>query len=184
MSESPVETLEKAIVLHLFWTGALTSLWKFERCAEYNASKGDDVWLFLKIDRNTNITVPTNKGCLASRLTFRSICIVLPSLVYLPEVSVITRQEYWLRWTNPSFKWPSMPKLENVPQVPAATRANSWNFPLASRWGPTALHCMLRSSVFPLKHVRNLVSLMELKRIPKDTVTRREENWCHVRNAK
>ena len=26
MSESPVETLEKAIVLHLFWTGHLISL--------------------------------------------------------------------------------------------------------------------------------------------------------------
>ena len=42
MSESAVETLEKAIVLKLFWTEGLTSLCHFERCAEYNASKGDD----------------------------------------------------------------------------------------------------------------------------------------------
>ena len=35
----------------------------------------------VKIDTNTNITVPTNKGRLASRLTFSSVRIVLPSLV-------------------------------------------------------------------------------------------------------
>ena len=42
MSESPVETLEKAIVLNQFWTEGLTSICDFERCAEFNASKGDD----------------------------------------------------------------------------------------------------------------------------------------------
>ena len=50
-------------------------------CAEFIASKGDDASLFVKIDRNTNITVPTNKGCLASCLTFSSVLTVLPSLV-------------------------------------------------------------------------------------------------------
>ena len=55
------ESLEKAIVLHLFWTEGLTSFWHIKRCAEFIASKGDDAWLFVKIDRNTNITVPTNK---------------------------------------------------------------------------------------------------------------------------
>ena len=109
MSESPVETLEKAIVLNLFRTEGITSIWDFERCAEFNASKGDDAWLFVKIDRNTNITVPTNKGCFAFRLTSSSVCIFLPSIVQLPEVSVITIQEFWLRWKNPSFKWPSPP---------------------------------------------------------------------------
>ena len=39
MTESPVETLEKAIVLHLFWTEGLTSFLHFERCAEVIASK-------------------------------------------------------------------------------------------------------------------------------------------------
>ena len=81
MTESPVETLEKAIVLHLFWTEGLTSLWHMESCTEFNASKGNDGWLFMKIDRNTNIIVLTNKGRLASRLTSRSIHFVLPSLV-------------------------------------------------------------------------------------------------------
>ena len=81
MSESHVETLHKAIVLNDFWTEGLTSIWDFERCAEFNASKGDDAWLFVNFDRNTNITVPTNKGSFASRLTFRSVCIFLPSIV-------------------------------------------------------------------------------------------------------
>ena len=81
MSESPVETLEKAIVLNLFWKEGLTSIWDFERCAEFNASKGDDAWFLVKIDRNNNITVATNKRSLASRLISRSVCIFLPSIV-------------------------------------------------------------------------------------------------------
>ena len=81
MSEYPVETLEKAIVLKLFWTEGLTSIWDFESWAEFDASKVDDAWLFVKCDRNTNITVPTNKGHLAFRLTSRSVCIFLPSIV-------------------------------------------------------------------------------------------------------
>ena len=78
MTESPVETLEKAIVLHHFWTEGLKSFWHIESCAEFIAAKGDNAWLFVKIDRNTNITVPTNKGRLASRLTFSSVLKVLP----------------------------------------------------------------------------------------------------------
>ena len=42
MTESPVEILEKAIVLRLFWTEGLTSFRHIERCAEFTASKGDD----------------------------------------------------------------------------------------------------------------------------------------------
>ena len=42
MSESPVETLEKAIVLHLIWIGGITSLRYLERHTEFKASKGDD----------------------------------------------------------------------------------------------------------------------------------------------
>ena len=55
MSESPVETLEKALVLRLILTGGPTSLWYLERKAEFNASKGDDAWPLLKIDRDPNI---------------------------------------------------------------------------------------------------------------------------------
>ena len=61
MSESPVETLEKAIGLRLVCTGGIISLSHFERHTEFNASKGDDDLLFLKMDRNPNITVPTGK---------------------------------------------------------------------------------------------------------------------------
>ena len=81
MSESPVETLEKAIVLNLFCTEGLKSIRDFDRCAKFNASKGDGAWLFMKIDRNTNINVPTNKGSLASPLTYRSVCVFLPSIL-------------------------------------------------------------------------------------------------------
>ena len=81
MSESPVETLEKAIVLRLIWIGEITSLWYLERHTEFKASKGDDAWLFLKMDRNPNITVPTRKWALVSCLTSRRVHIVLPSLV-------------------------------------------------------------------------------------------------------
>ena len=42
MSESPVETLEKAVGLRLIWTGGLTCLWHLERHMEFSASKGDD----------------------------------------------------------------------------------------------------------------------------------------------
>ena len=42
MTESPVETLEKAIVLHLFCAEGLISFLHIERCAEFMASKVDD----------------------------------------------------------------------------------------------------------------------------------------------
>ena len=47
-------SLEKARVLQLFWTEGHISFWHIERCAGFIASKGDDAWLFVKIDRNTN----------------------------------------------------------------------------------------------------------------------------------
>ena len=78
---NPVETLEKAVVLRLICIGGITSRWYLERHTEFNASKGDDAWLFLKMDRNPNITVPTRKWALVSCLTSRSVRIVLPSLV-------------------------------------------------------------------------------------------------------
>ena len=81
MSESPVETLEKAVGLCLIWTLEITSICHLERHTEFNASKGDDAWLFWKMDRNPNITVPTRKWNSVYCLTSRSICIVLPSVV-------------------------------------------------------------------------------------------------------
>ena len=81
MSESPVETLEKAVGLRLIWTGLITSLWHLERHTKFNASKGEDAWLFLKMDRNPNITVPTRNWNSVSCLISRIIRIVLPSIV-------------------------------------------------------------------------------------------------------
>ena len=81
MSESPVETLEKAIVLRLIWIGGITTLWYLERHKKFKASKGYDAWLFLKMDRNPNITVPTRKWALVFWLTSRSVRIILQSLV-------------------------------------------------------------------------------------------------------
>ena len=79
MSESPVETLQKALGLHLFWTTELTSLWHLDRLSEFSASKVDDACPFLNILRNPNNTVPTRKWHLVSRLTSRSVRIVPPA---------------------------------------------------------------------------------------------------------
>ena len=61
MSESPVEKIKKAVGLRLIWTGGISSLLHLERHTEFNASKGEDALLFLKMNRNPNITVPTRK---------------------------------------------------------------------------------------------------------------------------
>ena len=136
MSESPVKTLEKGIGPRLIWTGGLTSLWHLERHAEFNASKGDDDWLFLKIDRNPKITVETRKVHWVSSLTSKSVCISLPSLQEISEVSLVTRQESWRRWTNTSLKWSCSPRraerpppahvpsasLRSLPQIPSHLR--------------------------------------------------------------
>ena len=100
MSESPVQTIEKALGPHLLWTGGLTSLGQLKRQAEFTASKGDDAWQLLKIDRNPKITVATRKGHSVSQLTSRSVRIAVPSLEDIPDVSFITRQESWLCWTS------------------------------------------------------------------------------------
>ena len=42
MSESPVETLEKAVGLRPIWTGGIISLSHLERHTEFNASTGDN----------------------------------------------------------------------------------------------------------------------------------------------
>ena len=71
----------KALGLRLIWTGGIISLWHLERHTEFNASKGDDALLFLKMDRNPNITVPTRQWTAVSFFTFRCVRIVLLSVV-------------------------------------------------------------------------------------------------------
>ena len=92
MSESPVETLEKALGLHFISEMGLTCLWQLESHVEYTASDFDDAWKFFNIVRNPNITLSNRKRDLNSHLTSRSVCIFLPRLVYIPELSLIPRQ--------------------------------------------------------------------------------------------
>ena len=61
MSESPVEALEKAVGLTIILTGGIISFGHLERHMEFHASKRGDALLFLRMDRNPNITVPTRK---------------------------------------------------------------------------------------------------------------------------
>ena len=80
MSESHVETLQKALGLHLISKRGLTSFWQLESQLEFTASNVDDAWQFLNIFRNRNITVSNRKWSSVSLLTSRNVCIVLRSL--------------------------------------------------------------------------------------------------------
>ena len=77
-------------LFHLKW--GLTCLWQLERYVEFTASNVDDAWQFFNIVRNPNITVSNRKRDLNSHLTSRSVCINLPCLGYIPELSLIPRQ--------------------------------------------------------------------------------------------
>ena len=92
MSESSVETIQKDLGLHIISERSLTWLWQIESHVEYTASQFDDAWQFFNIVRNSNITVSNRKRDLNSHLNSRSIRIVLPRLVYIPELSLIPRQ--------------------------------------------------------------------------------------------
>ena len=92
MSESPVETLQKPLGLHFISKMGLTCLWQLESHVEFTASNFDDAWQFFNIDRNPSITVSNRKRDLNSHLMSRIVRIVLPRLVYIPELSLIARQ--------------------------------------------------------------------------------------------
>ena len=92
MSASPVETLERALSLHFISKMGLKCLWQLDSHVEFTAWNFDDAWQFFNIVRNPNITVSNRKRDLNSHLTCRSVCIFLPRLVYLPELSLIPRQ--------------------------------------------------------------------------------------------
>ena len=53
-----------------FHETALTFRYQLQDQLQARVSKGDDAWLFLKIDRNPNITVPNRKGRLVGHLCF------------------------------------------------------------------------------------------------------------------
>ena len=54
------------------------------------------------------------------------------------------------------FRGPYLLKRENIPQFPAATWENPWEFPLAATWGPILLYWVQSNSVLPIKQVRSL----------------------------
>ena len=62
-------------------------------------------------------------------------------------MTLLKKHEYWN--ANP-------PQLENIPQVPAASRENTWDFPFSERWGTIPLHCVLSNSMFPIQHEKGL----------------------------
>ena len=92
MFESPVETLEKALGLHFISKMGLTCLWQLESQVEFTASNFHDAWQFFNTVRNPNTTVSKRKWDLNAQLFSRSVCIFLPRLVYIPELSLIPRQ--------------------------------------------------------------------------------------------
>ena len=109
MSETPVETQQKALGIHLISKRGLTSLWQLESHVEVTASNVDGAWQFFNIVRNRNIAVSNRKRVLNSHLPSRSVRIVLSRLVYIPTFSLIPRQVSWLHWTNSSFELTSPP---------------------------------------------------------------------------
>ena len=92
MSESPVETLQKALGLHFISKRGLTYLSQLQSHVEFTASNLDDDWQFFNTVRNPNITVSNRIRDLNTNLTSRRVRIVLPRLVYIPELSLIPRQ--------------------------------------------------------------------------------------------
>ena len=66
--------------------------WLLESHVEFPASNVDDDWQFVNIFRYPNITLSNRKRDLNSHLSSRSVCIFLPCLVYIPELSLIPRQ--------------------------------------------------------------------------------------------
>ena len=104
-----VQPLQKALGLDFLSKRGITCLCQLESHVEFTAWNVDHAWQFFNIVRNPNITVSNRKRDLNSHLTSRSVRIVLPRLVYIPELFLIPRQVSWLHWTNSSFEWTSQP---------------------------------------------------------------------------
>ena len=143
MYESPVETLEKALGLHFISKIGLTCLWQIESHVEFTASNFDDAWQFFTIVRIPNITVSNRKRDLNSHLTSRSVCIFLPNLVYIPELSLIPRKvpdfNEQTRVSNGHPRWNSriytrfLPHLEKTHETFPSVRDEA-RFPCIACW--------------------------------------------------
>ena len=88
----PCSDPRNSLGLHFISKMGLTWLWQLESHGEFTASNFDDAWQFFNIVRYPNITVSNRKRDLNSHITSRSVCIFLPRLVYIPELSLIPRQ--------------------------------------------------------------------------------------------
>ena len=184
MSESPVETLQKALSLHLILKRGLTSLWKLVSHVKFTDSKGDDAWQFLNIVRNPSIIVSNRKWSSVSLLTSRRVHIFLTSLPYITEVSIITRQECWRCWRNTSIEIPTrhnsriyptfLPQLEKIHETSPSARDEA-QFPLIAC---SAIPCCQYNTKGAW------ICLMELQRVRKNNLTSLEWHWCHQRNVK
>ena len=67
--------------------------------------------------------------------------------------------------------------------LPAATRENPWDFPLATRWVPIPLHCMQSNCVFPIKHLRSLDLLDWTAESPQQHCHKTRRTLNHIKNA-
>ena len=184
MSESPVGTLEKALCLHFISIMGLTCLWQLVSHVEFTASNFEDVWQFCNIVRNPNITVSNRKRDLNSHITSRRVCIFLPCLVYIPELSLIPRQvpdfNKQTRVLNGHPRCNSriyprfLPHLEKTHETFPSLRDEALFPCIVSRAIAFSQSNMYGASI----------CLIELQRVPQNSVTRREEHWCNPRNAK
>ena len=108
MSESPVETLQKALGLHLISKKGLTWLWQLESHVEFTASNVDDAWQFFNIVRNPNITVSNRKRDLNYKLNSRTVRTVChASFTFLSCPSYLDRCPDFTEQTPVSYGHPA-----------------------------------------------------------------------------
>ena len=112
MSESPVETLQKALGLHFISKRCLTCLWQFKSHVEFTASNFDDARQFFNVVRNPNITVSNRKKRPELPLNFQK----------RPYYPAMPRLHSWVLPHTYTGVLTSMNRLEFRMDIPAVTR--------------------------------------------------------------
>ena len=144
ISDSPLETLQKALGLHFISKRGPACLWQIQSHVEFTAWNVDDAWQFFNIVRNPNITVSNRKRFLNSHLTSRSVRIVLSRRVYIPEFpSYLDRCRDFTEKTPVSNGRPRrnsriyprfLPQLEKTHETSPSPHDEA-RFPCISCWG-------------------------------------------------
>ena len=144
MSESAVESLQKALGLLFISQRGLTWLWQLESRVEFTASNFDDAWQIFIIVRNPNITVSNRKRDLNYHLNSRSVRIVLPcQFIFLICPSNLDRWTDFTEQTPVSNGHPSrnsriytrcLPQFEKTHET-SPSPYNEARFPCISSWG-------------------------------------------------